>query len=119
MRCLFMPNLLNVGTRGGWPSGRDGVLLVLSGETFTISSDKDYSSIQVDSGGTLELGAQVVLRTDETAAEMTAADQTAIKWISLGCKGDFTLNGTFNAVSGEYPGGQYLDNTFITNIAPD
>lgn len=40
-----------------WPSGSDGALVITSGNTVTLSAGvtKDYSSIQIDAGGTLNI----------------------------------------------------------------
>lgn len=68
-----------------WPIGQDGALLITSGQTVNISegATKDYSSIQIDAGGTLNI------------LPSTGA------WTKIGCAGTCILNGTIIG-RGEY-----------------
>ena len=97
---------------GEWPSGRDGPLMVVSGQTLTISANarRDYSSIDIERGGTLAI--------DEGAG-----------WTMIGCAGDARVDGRLLAtldapragvgsnIEGRYrdvaPDGQALEYTIV------
>lgn len=75
-----------------WPHGNDGALLITTGQTVNITdgSTKDYSSIQIDSGGTLNI------------VYSTGA------WTKIGCAGTCIINGTVTARGNS----NYAGNTF-------
>ena len=86
----------------GWPFGTMGALHVTNTQTFingilianspiytlTPGSTYDFSSVQVDSGGSLQIS-------------------VGSAWVMFGCKGPFTLNGSVIGISGQDSGGTF------------
>lgn len=82
-----------------WPTGADGPLLVSAGMTVTIPAGavRDYSSVTVETGGTLRIG-------------------SGSAWTFLGVSGDLTLNGDLVAQGN----GDYLTAPLtVMALAPD
>jgi hypothetical protein len=92
MKCLLWKS---VGfSQGTWPFGADGILNVTSGTTVvSAGSIKDYSSVNVSVGATLEISGG------------------SNAWTIFGCRGNFVNNGTI-LVKG------IADGTYATT-APD
>jgi len=95
-QALNLVSLLNTNT---WLTGLDGGLVITSGNTVTLAPGdiKDYSSIDVQSGGTLEV---------------SAVGSTG-DWTIIGCTGNCNVDGDVKLINGEHAGG-----TFAT-VAPD
>lgn len=78
----------------GWPFGNDGPLLITNGNTVNLAAGSvmDYSSIQIDVGGTLDI---------QTGTDITV----------LGSLGDVTINGNITCDGINFYGGSYSLNT--------
>lgn len=76
-----------------WPFGLDGGLHITNGQTVTLTPGqaKDYSSIQIDAGGTLHVN----------------TNQVSGGWVFIGCAGSFICNGTISIKGDTSTGGTY------------
>lgn len=89
-----------------WPKGADGPLSILSGQTVVLpcGSTRDYSSITIEAGGTLEVG-------------------PGNGWTIIGCSGNCTINGKVIARGGfgaaQTVGGVEVRRSTYTAEAPD
>jgi hypothetical protein len=73
-----------------WPYGANGHLVVLTGQVVNIAagSVRDYASVTVHTGGTLNIRGET-------------------QWTVIGVKGPLTVNGVVRVVGGEHHGGVF------------